>query len=155
MKVLTQTNNTLLSISLLLLRITAGTILFVAGAGKVFGWFGGMGLEATLNAFSTYMGISAFWAYVSSFAELIGGFLLVIGLLTRPAAFVLTINMLVAVILVGTKNFFLPGGGAYAFVIMIGSLIILLAGPMSYSLDALLTRGNTSLHKEDIAIPPN
>jgi putative oxidoreductase len=140
MKALTQTNTRLLSISLLLLRCTVGTILFVAGAGKVLGWFGGLGLEATLEGFSK-TGISEFWAYVSCYTEFIGGFLLIIGLLTRPAALALFINMLVAVIIVGTKSFF-SGGGAYPFTLMICSLVILLIGPMAYSIDALLSRGN-------------
>lgn len=143
MKVLTQTNSGLLNLSLLLLRLTAGTILFVAGAGKVFGWFGGFGLEATIGYFSK-SGISAFWAYVSSYTELIGGFLLIIGLLTRVAAFALFINMMVAVIVTGTKSFF-AGGGAYPFTLMICSLVILLAGPMAYSIDALISRVKISM----------
>src|SRR5690349_6098809 len=109
MKALTQTNSGLLNLSLLLLRLTVGTILFVAGAGKVFGWFGGFGLEATIGYFSK-SGISEFWAYVSSYTELIGGLLLIIGLLTRVAAFALFINMMVAVIVTGTKSFFAGGG---------------------------------------------
>ena len=139
MSALTRTNTGLLNISLLLLRCTVGLILFVAGAGKVFGWFGGFGLQATLGYFAT-SGIPAFWAYVSCFTELIGGFLLIIGFLTRPAAFALFINMLVAVLVTGTKNFF-AGGAAYPFTLMICSLVILLIGPMAYSLDALLSRG--------------
>jgi putative oxidoreductase len=138
MKVLTQTNTSLLNISLLLLRCTVGLILFAAGAGKVFGWFGGFGLQATLGYYST-SGIPSFWAYVSSFTELIGGFLLIIGFLTRPAALALSINMLVAVIVTGTKGFF-TGGAAYPFTLMICSLVILLTGPMAYSLDALFSR---------------
>ena len=139
MSALTRTNTGLLNISLLLLRCTVGLILFVAGAGKVFGWFGGFGLQATLGYFAT-SGIPAFWAYVSCFTELIGGFLLIIGFLTRPAAFALFINMLVAVLVTGTKNFF-AGGAAYPFTLMICSLVILLTGPMAYSLDALLSKG--------------
>jgi putative oxidoreductase len=146
MKALTQTNINSLSIAMLLLRCTVGIILFVAGAGKVFGWFGGFGMKATLGYFAT-SGITPFWAYVSCYAELIGGFLLIIGLLTRPAAFILFVNMLVAVIYVGTKKFF-AGGGAYPFSLMISSLVIVLTGPMAYSLDMLLSKGK-------IIIPEN
>jgi putative oxidoreductase len=128
----------MLNLSLLLLRCTVGLILFVAGAGKVFGWFGGFGLEATIGYFAK-SGISEFWAYVSSYTELIGGFLLIIGLLTRVAAFALFINMGVAVIVTGTKAFF-AGGAAYPFTLMICSLVILLTGPLAYSLDALISR---------------
>jgi putative oxidoreductase len=140
MNLLTQTNTRLLSLSMLLLRWTVGIILFVLGAGKVMGWFGGIGMEATLGNFAK-MGIPEFWAYVSCYTEFIGGFLLIIGFLTRPAAFAMFINMLVAVIVKGPTDFFAPGGGAYPFTLMICSLVILLIGPMAYSVDAALSRG--------------
>jgi putative oxidoreductase len=137
MKVLTQTNTGLLNIGILLLRWMTGLILFVAGAGKVMGWFGGFGMKTTLEMFKTGMNISAPWAYISSYAEFVGGLLLIIGFLARPAAFALVINMLVAVILTGTKNFFM-GGAAYPCSLGISCLVILLSGPMAYSIDALL-----------------
>jgi putative oxidoreductase len=136
MKLLTGTNKKLLSLSVLFLRLMTGVILFVAGAGKVLGWFGGMGMSATLQTFQQYMGISHFWTYVSCYAELIGGALLIVGFLTRPAALILAINMFVAVYFLGTKNFFMQNGAAYPFLLFINALAILLAGPMSYSIDA-------------------
>ncbi len=137
MKFLTETNTRLFDTAILLLRWMVGSILFVAGAGKVFGWFGGMGLKATVDIFKTNMNIAAPWAYISCYTELIGGFLLIVGLLTRPAAFALVINMLVATILVGPKNFFM-GGAAYPCSLMVSSLVIFLTGPMAYSTDAWL-----------------
>ena len=138
MKLLTETNTKLISASILLLRIMSGLILFVAGAGKVAGWFGGFGMTATLNMFQTNMHLSAFWTYLSCYTEFIGGFLIMIGLLTRFAAVALIINMLVATWFVGLKNFFL-GGAAYPFLLMVIFLVILLTGPMRYSIDALLS----------------
>jgi len=132
-----RSNQTLWSIALLLLRITVGGIIFNAGAGKVFGWFGGYGLEKTIEAFWTMNKIPAFWAYMSCFTELSGGFLMFIGLLTRPAAFAVMINMLVATIVVGLDKFW-TGGGTFPFTLAIGSLVILLVGPGAYSLDAIL-----------------
>jgi putative oxidoreductase len=134
------TNKTLFDVSVLLLRWITGLILFVAGAGKVFGLFGGYGMEKTVEAFWSMMHINAFWAYVSSYAELIGGFLLIIGFLTRPAAFALWINMLVATILVTrSSGFFGQNGGAtFPCTLMITSFVILLTGPMAISLDRLL-----------------
>lgn len=137
MNLLMGTNKRLFSIGILLLRCGVGLILFVAGAGKVLGWFGGMGLKTTIAMFDKEMGLAHFWSYLSCYTEFIGGFLLIIGLLTRPAAFAIFINMLVATIFVGPKNFFM-GGGAYPFSLMISALVILLSGPMLYSLDALL-----------------
>jgi len=136
---LTATNPRLIGFGIFLLRVTVGIILFVAGAGKALGWFGGIGMQTTLKYFKDDSGISAFWAYVSTYAEFIGGLMLIVGLFTRLSAFALTINMLVAVIILGTKNFFM-GGGAYPFTLMIGCLMILLAGPMQISIDNILSR---------------
>ena len=148
MKLLTGTNAGLISLGILLLRLITGVILFVAGAGKIFGWFGGMGYKTTLEMFDKYMHISAFWAGVSTYAEFIGGILLILGLFTRPAAFVLVINMIVAVYMVGLKKFFMvnEGGAVYAFLVLINSLVILLAGPMSVSMDSLLFGRRRNIH---------
>ena len=132
---LIKTNTALLSISVLLLRIVLGGILFIAGAGKVFGWFGGMGLEATLEAF-TQMGFSAPLAHLSNYTELIGGLLIAIGLFTRPAALAIAINMLVATIVSLPQGFMM--GASYPFSLFMVSLALLIAGPMSISADALL-----------------
>lgn len=135
MRLLTGTNKTLLSVSVLLLRIALGGILFMGGAGKALGWFGGVGMEFTLDGFSQ-IGMGAPLAYLSTYAEFIGGFLLVIGLLTRPAALALAINMLVATIVSLPQGFLV--GASYPFSLFVVSLAILLAGPMSISVDALL-----------------
>lgn len=136
---LVKTNPSLLDLSILLLRSTIGGILFAAGAGKVLGWFGGMGMEQTIQMFQSSTGISAPLAYLSSYTEFIGGFLLVAGLLTRPVAFAVMINMLVA-FLVTLPNGFLAGGASYPFSFLITSIIILLTGPMGYSIDSLIFR---------------
>jgi putative oxidoreductase len=139
MKLLVETNTKTVSIAILLLRIMAGLILFVAGSGKVLGWFGGFGMSATLEMFRTSTHLSAFWIYLSCYAEFIGGFLIMIGLLTRVAAATLFINMLTATLFVGFKNFFM-GGAAYPCLLMVIFLVILLSGPMTFSLDALLLK---------------
>jgi putative oxidoreductase len=126
-----------------------GSIMFVAGAGKVFGWFGGMGIDATIQAFQSYMGLSAFWTYLSSYTELIGGLFLILGFLTRPAALAVTVNMLVASVFIGFKGFFGEKGAAYPFSLMVSALVILLTGPFSISLDALLfSSSNRSLNQQ-------
>lgn len=138
MKPLIDTNIKALSTAILLMRIMAGLILFVSGAGKAMGWFGGFGLPATIEMFKTNMHLSTFWIYVSCYTEFIGGFLIIIGLLTRVAATALFINMLVATLFVGFKNFFM-GGAAYPCLLMVIFLFLLLSGPMAFSVDALLS----------------
>jgi putative oxidoreductase len=135
MKLLTGTNTGLLNLSLLLLRCMVGVILFPTGAGKLFGWFGGFGMKMTIQYYSM-SGISEFFTYVSAYTEFIGGFLLIIGLLTRPAAFAVMINMIVATYILWPKGFII-GGAAYPFSLMVSAFIILFTGPMAYSIDAL------------------
>jgi len=141
MKPLIETNQRAVDVAILLLRFMAGLILFVAGAGKVLGWFGGFGMTTTLELFKTNMHLSAFWAYLSSYTEFIGGFSIMIGLLTRFASIALLINMLVATLLVGFKNFFL-GGAAYPCLLFVICLVLILTGPMAYSIDSVLSNKN-------------
>jgi putative oxidoreductase len=135
-RVLTGTNSNVMDISILLLRFTIGVILFIVGSGKVLSWFGGLGMEKTLFFLVTKQGFSVPLAYMSAYTEFIGGFLLIIGFLTRPAAFAVMINMTVAGIVSLPRGF--TSGAAYPFSLMITAIIILLAGPMKFSLDYLI-----------------
>jgi putative oxidoreductase len=136
-KVLTDSNSSLLSSGILIIRLTIGILLFAAGSGKVLGWFGGYGVEKTLQGFSQ-MGFSAFLAYLSMYTELIGGILLILGLFTRFAAFAVTINMIVATIVSLPRGFLGPTGAQTAFIFLMMSLVILLSGPLTYSIDHLM-----------------
>lgn len=131
----TVNNHRLFSIAILLIRCWMGVALFVAGAGKLYGWFGGFGMETTIKYFSE-AGINRFFSYVSCYTEFIGGFLLVLGLFTRPAAFAVMINMLVATWVTAPGGFFTMSG--YPFTLMINAIAVLLTGAMAYSLDALI-----------------
>jgi putative oxidoreductase len=84
------------------------------------------------------MGFSSIPAYVSMFTEFIGGPLLVLGLLTRPAAFAVMINMLVATIVSLPGGFIGPTGAQTPFIFMMIDISILLSGPMAYSLDTVI-----------------
>ena len=70
------------------LRIVAALMFLQAGTMKLFGWPAGMPGGATVPLMSQ-MGVGAT-------LELIGGFLLLIGLFTRPVAFILSGEMAVA-----------------------------------------------------------
>lgn len=135
-KILTSNDINLLSVSLLLLRCTIGIILFVVGAGKVLGWFGGFGMEQTIKMFSQ-TGISAPFIYLSCYTEFIGGLLLIIGFFTRPVAIAVMINMIVATIITLPGGFLVPNGAVLPFTFLVCSIAILLAGPLNYSLDNL------------------
>ncbi len=87
-----------------LVRLVIGVIFFMHGAQKALGWFGGFGFHATMNYFTTQMGIPAVFAFLVIAAEFFGGIGLIVGFFTRIAALGVAVDMLVAVILVHARN---------------------------------------------------
>lgn len=126
------------------LRIAVGVIFAAHGAQKLFGWFGGYGLDGT-GQFFTSIGLQPGYlmALLAGAAEFFGGLALVFGLLVRPAAAVLAFTMLIAIFAVHfSKGFFASAGGyEYALALLAASLSLLFSGAGRYALDtALLTR---------------
>src|SRR5260221_13841052 len=80
-----------------LLRLVLGIVFFAHGAQKMLGWFGGPGFSGTMGMFTGYMHIPAPLAFLAIAAEFFGGLGLILGFLTRIAAFGITVNMLVAI----------------------------------------------------------
>jgi len=97
MKGLLRTEN---DISLTIVRLVLGIIFFAHGSQKALGWFGGYGFHATMQFFTHQMGIPAVFAFLDIAAEFLGGIGLILGCLTRIAAFGVTCVMLVAVAMV-------------------------------------------------------
>lgn len=135
------------SLSMLVVRLGAGIVFFAHGAQKVFGWFGGPGLKATIQTFQNYMKIPPPATVLAAFIECFGGLALIVGLLVRPAAVGLIAVMLVAVVKVhGRNGFFInfsgtPGKGhgfEFNFVLIMMLLAILLAGAGVLSIDRAL-----------------
>ena len=101
---LLQTDN---STATTIIRLVLGIVFFAHGAQKMLGWFGGYGFTATMNAFTGTMHIPAPLAFLAIAAEFFGGLGLILGLLTRVAAFGIAVNMVVAVVTVhGQFGFF-------------------------------------------------
>jgi putative oxidoreductase len=82
----------------LFLRVPAGVIFAAHGAQKLFGWFGGYGLEGT-GQWMDSIGLAPGYlmALLAGGAEFFGGLALIFGLLVRPAAAALAFAMLVAI----------------------------------------------------------
>jgi putative oxidoreductase len=120
----------------LALRVPAGIIFAAHGAQKLFAWFGGYGLEGT-GQFMASQGLEPgfIMALLVGSAEFFGGIALFIGLLVRPAAAVLAITMLVAIVVVhGAAGLFLSNGGfefALALFAITAALTLLGAGKLS------------------------
>jgi putative oxidoreductase len=134
---------------LTLLRICLGVIFFAHGAQKVLGWWGGHGYAATMNSFTTQMGIPAALAFLSVMAEFLGGIGLVFGLLTRVAAFGIATVMAVAIFLVHAPNgLFMnwqgtQGGEGFEYHLLAIAIALTLVarGAGAYSVDLLIDRG--------------
>jgi putative oxidoreductase len=131
----------------LALRVPVGIIFIAHGAQKLFGWFGGYGLEGTGQFFGS-IGLNPGYlmALLAGAAEFFGGLALVFGLLVRPAAAALAFAMLIAIFAVhASKGFFLDKGGyEYALALFAASVSLLFSGGGRYAVDALLasrTRG--------------
>jgi putative oxidoreductase len=125
----------------LALRIPVGIVFVAHGAQKLFGWFGGYGLEGTGQFFGS-IGLNPGYlmALLAGAAEFFGGLALIVGVLVRPAAAALAFAMLVAIFAVHlSKGFFLDKGGyEYALALFAASLSLLLSGAGRLSVDRAL-----------------
>jgi|SRR5690554_184430 len=130
------TNN---SWGLLALRLGAGAIFIAHGAGK-FGIGGGGGLEGTTNMVAGLgFPVPVVFAVLLASSEFIGGMLLVLGLLTRLAAFTQVIAMAVAVFMMHWSNG-LTGAGGYEWAMLLGlaAFCLMMDGAGRFSVDRML-----------------
>src|ERR1700732_1481590 len=94
---LIQTDN---SSAPLIARLMLGIVIFPHGAQKMLGWFGGYGFTGTMHWFSDAMHIPAPLAFLAILAESAGSLGLIVGLLSRVAAFGIATNLVVAILTV-------------------------------------------------------
>jgi putative oxidoreductase len=127
----------------LILRVPIGLILAAHGAQKLFGWFGGYGLEGT-GQWLASIGLEPGYlmALLAGGAEFFGGLALVLGLLTRPAAMVAAFTMLVAIFAVHIGNglFMSSNGYEYALTLFVVSLALVIQGGGRFALDGLVLK---------------
>ena len=127
--------------TLTLVRLVLGVVFFAHGAQKMLGWFGGYGFTGTMGFFTQAMHIPAPLAFLAICAEFFGGLGLIVGFLSRVAAFGITMNMLVAVFTVHIHNGFFAtwsgqqkGEGIEYHLLAIALLLVVMikgAGPLS------------------------
>ena len=141
----TPTLRAALDLGLLVVRIALAWIFFVYGSQKLFGWFGGPGIDPTAK-FMASLGLKpgTFMAYVSGLIEFGGAIAMLLGVLTRLAALALIGDMVVAMIKVTAKQGLHPytdqPGYALNVALIALALVVLLLGAGRYSLDALIDR---------------
>jgi putative oxidoreductase len=119
--------------TLSLLRMVAGFLLFCPGALKLFGWFGGMPAGVTLTPL----------LMTAAVIEVVGGVALMLGLFTRPVAFIASGEMCFAYFIGHFPRGFLPvqNHGEAAVLLCFIFLYLSAAGPGPFSVDHLLLRG--------------
>ena len=128
-------------IALLVLRLVLGGVFVAHGAQKLFGSFGGPGIEGTAG-FHEQLGIKPAkpMAILAGLAEFVGGMLVAAGFLTPFAALALIVVMIVAIVTVHLKNGFFAASGGYEFnlVLIAVAVALILTGSGAYGLDAAL-----------------
>jgi putative oxidoreductase len=127
-----------MKIGRLLLRLVVGGLFVGHGTQKLFGWFGGNGLDVTAQGFE-HLGLRPGRqnAIAAGAAEAGGGTLLAVGLATPLAASVLIATMLTAIHRVHAKNgpWTTNGGYEYNLVLIVAALTLAELGPGALSLD--------------------
>ena len=123
------------------LRVGAGTIFAAHGAQKLFGWYGGYGLEATASWMAS-IGLEPgmLMAVLAGGAEFFGGLLLIVGLLVRPVALLLAATMVVAIVSVHLQNglFLANNGYEFGLALLVITVGLALRGAGSLSADRVL-----------------
>jgi putative oxidoreductase len=89
----THTQDRMRTITLTALRVVAGAAFFVHGAQKLFGWFGGFGPDGGTAPLASQFG-------AAGVIETVGSLCIILGLFTRPVAFLLSGEMAVAYFMV-------------------------------------------------------
>ncbi|HEX3083732.1 MAG TPA: DoxX family protein [Pyrinomonadaceae bacterium] len=122
------------------LRLGMGIAFAGHGAQKVFGSFGGPGFKAftSFPAPFSFMRPGGLWMGAAAFAELIGGLLIILGLLTRVGAFLILCVMVTAISGVLWPRFFAPEGMELAVAFLGMALALLILGGGQLSVDRLI-----------------
>src|ERR1700690_768998 len=157
MKRLLGTSN---DVALTSLRLVLGVVFFAHGAQKLLGWFGGPGFSGSMGMFTGYLHIPAPLAFLAIAAEVFGGLGLILGFLTRIAAFGIAMNMVVAIALVHSSfGFFMNWTGTqkgegfeYHLLVLAITAFLMIRGAGAFSLDRVIA---TTLHTAQPSLTPS
>ncbi|NER17572.1 DoxX family protein [Spongiivirga citrea] len=128
-------------------RLTLGLVIFPHGAQKLLGLFGGYGYSATMESFTTQMGLPSMVAFSVIMIEFFGSISLVLGFFSRFWA-VSIAGMFMGIITTQLENgFFMnwygnQAGEGYEFsLLVIGlALTIVVNGGGKWSMDHLISK---------------
>ena len=134
------------------LRLVLGVVFFAHGAQKMLGWFGGFGFSGTMGFFTGMLHIPALFAFLAITAEFFGGLGLILGFLTRIAAFGIAANMLVAIGMVHSPfGFFMNWSGTqkgegfeYHLLVLAMTAFLMIRGAGALSVDRAIATASPS-----------
>ncbi|MFJ9036983.1 DoxX family protein [Streptomyces sp. NPDC102406] len=126
-------------VGLLILRLALGLTIAAHGTQKLFGWFGGGGIEGTGQFFaqSGYPSGKTM-AVIAGLSETFGGLGLVLGLLTPLAGAAVLGTMINALAVKWGGGFFAPAGVEYELLLLAGAAGLALTGPGRIAVDRFL-----------------
>jgi putative oxidoreductase len=128
------------NIGILILRIVVGAVFIYAGVEKL------SNMQQTIQFFGM-IGFGAFWAWLVSLVEVIGGVLLVVGYATQIAGILLFITMAVAVEKIFGQAGFM--GSLGAIMLGVSALVIAISGCGKYSICGMAHGKNCTTCKAD------
>ena len=131
--------------ALSLLRIVAALIFLFHGSAKLLGF---PSSEMPMPPVGSFM-------WIGGLLELVGGLMLLIGLLSRPVAFILSGEMAVAYWMFHApeSTFPLQNGGDAAILYCFVFLLIAAAGPGPWSVDAMMRRNRVPMVEDRVPEP--
>lgn len=123
-----------------MIRIVTGLLLMPHGAQKLFGWFGGRGIDDTGAYFVTVYSLPPALSMTAGFIEFVGGGLLVAGFATRLAAVCIAALMAFIVATVNWQNgfFWTDNGFEYPLLWGVLGLYFAIRGGGRFSADVAL-----------------
>ena len=123
---------------LTVLRVIVGIVFLIHGAQKLF-VFGFHGVDGMLGGLG--IPVPAVSAVILTLVEFLGGIALILGVVTRWAAALIAIDMMVAVLVVHLKSgFFNPKGFEYPLTLLAACIALILSGPGTASVDGAMAK---------------
>jgi putative oxidoreductase len=135
------------SIGTAIMRLVLGGVFFAHGAQKMLGWFGGSGFSGTMGYLTQTLHIPAPLAFLAIAAEFFGSLGLIVGFLTRIAAFGVATNMVVAIATVHhTFGFFMNWNGdkkgegfEFHLLVLAITVFLMVRGAGAFSVDRAIS----------------
>lgn len=150
-----------MDLTLLIIRVTVGVVIFGHGAQKLFGWFGGYGFDGSMQYFTGTVGLPYLVGVLVILGESLGMIALILGLFGRFMAASLFVIMLGALYIDHAPNGFYmnwfgnQAGEGYEFDLLVFalSLAVVINGSGAFSIDHyLFKKVGLFSKKKDVAL---